>query len=147
MENMAVRYTVEGNTARRLERSGSYEWKRQSHLREYDRKRNSLQVDALSIILTIGAVAGMIAMLFYYVNLQSSVTRYREEYGSMLSDYEEQKRMNDLYEERIVNNVDMNEIERIAREELGMKVAGEGQIVYYAGAMDDYVRQYADIPR
>ncbi len=143
---MAIRYAVEGNTARRLERSGSYEWKRQSHLREYDRKRNRLHVDALSVILTVGSIVGMIAMLFYYVNLQSTVTRYREEYGSMLSDYEEQKRMNDLYEERIINNVDMSEIERVAREELGMKVAGEGQIVYYAGAMDDYVRQYADIP-
>ena len=88
----------------------------------------------------------MICVVFSYVGLQSDVTRERKELAELVTDYEDLHRQNDLYYERIISNVDMEEIERIAREELGMRIAGEGQIVSYAGGIDDYVKQYSDIP-
>ena len=66
--------------------------------------------------------------------------------AAMRLEYEELKRSNDLYHERIVSKVDIGEVVRIAEEELGMKLAGEGQIISYSGQIDDYVKQYADVP-
>ena len=64
----------------------------------------------------------------------------------MSSKYEELKRSNDLYEERIISKVDMEEVVRIAEEDLGMQRATEGQIISYSGEIDDYVKQYSDVP-
>ena len=46
---------------------------------------------------------------------------------------------------RIVNSVDLDEVKRIAQEELGMHYATEGQIIKYTDAIGDYVKQYSDI--
>ena len=45
-----------------------------------------------------------------------------------------------------MSKVDIKEIERIAVEDLGMKMAGQGQIYTYSNDVDDYVKQYAEIP-
>ena len=47
---------------------------------------------------------------------------------------------------KIMSNVDLDEIKRIAIGELGMKYAKEGQVITYSGEGSDYVRQYGDIP-
>ena len=53
---------------------------------------------------------------------------------------------NDEYETRINSSVDLEEIKRIALNELGMKYASEGQIVNIEGGNNDYLRKYAEIP-
>ena len=68
----------------------------------------------------------------------NSVSRLENQYVTM-------KTENDATYDRIINSVDSAEVKRIATEELGMHYAAEGQIVTYAGALDDYVRQYSDI--
>ena len=40
----------------------------------------------------------------------------------------------------------MEEVVRIAEEDLGMQRATEGQIISYSGEIDDYVKQYSDVP-
>ena len=40
----------------------------------------------------------------------------------------------------------LEEVKRIAIEELGMKYAEEGQVIKVEGAKGDYVRQYTDMP-
>ena len=47
---------------------------------------------------------------------------------------------------RAVSNVDLEEVKRIAIEELGMKYAEEGQVINVESAKDDYVRQYTEMP-
>ena len=48
-------------------------------------------------------------------------------------------------EEAIENSVNMEEIRRLAIEEFGMKLPGEGQVAGYTSDVNDYVEQYADI--
>ena len=45
-----------------------------------------------------------------------------------------------------MSEVDLKEIEHIAVAELGMQLAGSGQIVSYSGDIEDYVKQYSDLP-
>lgn len=41
----------------------------------------------------------------------------------------------------------MEEIKKVAIQELGMQYAGEGQVVSFASENNDYVKQMADIPQ
>lgn len=68
----------------------------------------------------------------------NSVSKLENQYVTL-------KTENDATYDRIVNSVDSTEVKRIATEELGMHYAAQGQIVTYAGELDDYVRQYSDI--
>ena len=54
---------------------------------------------------------------------------------------------NDEEYSRITSSVDLEEVKRIAIQELGMKYAEEGQIVIVEGGGSDYMRQMADIPQ
>ena len=68
----------------------------------------------------------------------NSVSKLENQYVTL-------KTENDATYDRIVNSVDSAEVKRIATEELGMHYAAQGQIITYAGELDDYVRQYSDI--
>ena len=54
---------------------------------------------------------------------------------------------NDEEYNRVLASVDLEEIKKIAMNELGMKYANQGQIVVVDGEESDYVRQYADLPK
>ena len=98
----------------------------------------------VNIVIMVAAV--VVALAFLYITEQSDVTNLRKQKGQMISQYEDIKLSNDLYYEDIVSRVDIKEIERIAVEELGMKMAGQGQIYTYTDDVEDYVKQYADLP-
>ncbi|MCR5251500.1 MAG: hypothetical protein K6E50_12925 [Lachnospiraceae bacterium] len=99
--------------------------------------------DMAVVLLCLGL---MIFAALTTIRLQTELNLARKEYAGLQAEYEEQKRANDLYEERIISKVDMGEVARIAEEELGMKAAGKGQIVSYSGQIDDYVKQFTDVP-
>ncbi|MBR3524836.1 MAG: hypothetical protein IKO11_03225 [Lachnospiraceae bacterium] len=133
-----------GNTARQTER---HEQPDIHPIREERRRARSLvHFDVVSVLVVVASLAIMLGVVFQFIRLQTDVTKSRENYAAMRLEYEELKRSNDLYHERIVSKVDISEVVRIAEEELGMKLAGEGQIISYSGQIDDYVKQYTDIP-
>ena len=47
---------------------------------------------------------------------------------------------------RLNNMYSLDDIYNVATNELGMVYAKKGQIIYYEGADEDYVKQYQDIP-
>ncbi len=53
---------------------------------------------------------------------------------------------NDENYSRITSSVNLEEVRRIAIQELGMRYAEEGQIITFNGEGSDYVRQTGDIP-
>ncbi|MCR4813957.1 MAG: cell division protein FtsL [Lachnospiraceae bacterium] len=89
----------------------------------------------------IAVAFSAIMMIRAQENLKESVhnaSKLENQYVTLKAD-------NDATYDRIVNSVDPVEVKRIATEELGMHYAAEGQIITYAGELDDYVRQYQDI--
>lgn len=97
-------------------------------------------------IFLVAALIFAAAILVQYVQLQSDIISNRKHCASLQNEYEDLRLSNDLYYDSIMSSVDIREIERIAVEELGMRLAGEGQIITYSGDIEDYVRQYEDIP-
>ena len=112
-----------------------------------ERRKNSRRVrlHLYNILMILASVVIVIMVVFGYIRLQTEVTKDRVTLSKLKAEYEELKRSNDLYKDRIDSNIDLGEVARIAREDLGMKIAGEGQIIMYSGCIDDYVKQYSDI--
>lgn len=57
------------------------------------------------------------------------------------------KLANDEEYSRITSSINLEEVRRIAIQELGMQYAQEGQIISFASENNDYVKQMADIPQ
>lgn len=86
------------------------------------------------------------ASITYYISLQSEITALSKNISSMEKTLNELKLDNDENYSRINSSVDIDEIRRVAIQELGMKYADEGQIINFNGEGSDYVRQIGEIP-
>ena len=82
-----------------------------------------------------------------YIGLQSDITNSIKNISRLESQLNSLKLDNDEEYSRITNSVDLDEVKRVAIQELGMKYAEEGQIVTITGGGSDYMRQVADIPQ
>lgn len=98
------------------------------------------------VSFTIMALAMASLVLFSYIHLQSDVTNRVTNIAKLESRLNNLRLENDEEYNRIMGSVDLEEIKRIAINELGMRYAKDGQVVTYTGEGSDYVRQYSDIP-
>ena len=80
-----------------------------------------------------------------YVKLQSGITESINKVSKLENQYISLKIDNDEEYNRIVNAVDLDNVKKVAIEQLGMHYAKEGQIVTYTDEMRDYVRLYSDV--
>lgn len=145
---MAGRNYVYGNAARQLPRETKKEfYVRSRSVREQEKQeRRAYQKKIYNAVLIVATVVALCFIIWHYINVQAEVTSLMNQKAYLQSQYETLRLDNDLYEDRIYSAVNLQEIERIAVEELGMKLAGEGQIITYSGEIEDYVKQYADMP-
>lgn len=107
----------------------------------------SVQWTPLYVIMLSAMGLLFMVMIMNNIKLSSEVTSLRNTKGKLTDQYEDLVLSNNLYYDSIVSKVDLAEIERVAVVELGMSMAKKGQIVEYSGEMEDYVKQYQDIPR
>ena len=112
------------------------------------------RVKVKAVPMNIGYIAVMAAaliavcvVLMSYIKMQSDITNHITNISKLESQLNEMKLANDETYTKIMSSVDLEEIKRIAVNELGMKYAEEGQVIQYTGEGNDYVRQYSDIPR
>lgn len=89
--------------------------------------------------------SGMI--LVYYIGLQSDITNSVKHISTLERQLNDLKVANEEEYSRITSSVDLEEIRRIAIQELGMQYAQEGQIISFASENSDYVKQMAEIPQ
>ncbi len=85
-------------------------------------------------------------ILINYIKLQSDITNSIKQISSLESELNDLKQANDEAYNRITGSVDLEEIRRIAIQELGMTYAQEGQIITFKSENSDYVKQISSIP-
>lgn len=93
------------------------------------------------VLFLAGAVLTTVLLLVSYINLQSQYTVSVKRVASLESELNAMKLTNDEELERIEASVNLDEIKRIAVEELGMTYAKAGQVVTISDEGSDYVRQ------
>ena len=143
------RYYVQGNVVRKLDVTKEIE--RQPHKkisntarknREKAKHMNAGYVMFLCIALVVTGIT-----LVNYIGLQTDITNSIKNISSLEKQLNDLKLDNDEEYSRINSSVNLEEIRRIAIQELGMQYADEGQIISFASENNDYVKQMADIPK
>ena len=133
---------VYGSTARKIAPVRP-EWEVQSKLAASKRKRHAASLNIGYVLFLVVAIATAAFVLINYIQLQSELTGLSKTIVSMEKELNTMRDANNDAYQRAVNSIDMEEIRRVAVEELGMVYAQEEQIVLYDAPNNDYIRQIA----
>jgi hypothetical protein len=142
-------YYVRGNTVRNIppdRRTGERPKKKVNNSVRRNRERAKHMSAGYVLFLGAALVATGI-ILVYYIGLQSDITNSVKHIATLERELNALKVANEEDYSRITSAVDLEEIRRIAIQELGMQYAREGQIISFASENSDYVKQMAEIPQ
>ena len=142
-------YRIDGNTVRKVRLDTLLEEEpRKSHQNHAARKNRekAVHMNMGYVMFLVAALVFAGVILIGYINLQADISNSVNRIAQKKSELHQMRQDNDEYETRINSSVDLEEIKRIALNELGMKYASEGQIVNIEGGNNDYLRKYAEIP-
>ena len=133
---------IEGNTVRRIDtvREMQQPVRRENRAVRKNRDRALYMNLPYVMFLTIALVITG-AMLIGYLQAQANLTVSIKRVATLESQLNDMRLANDEQLERINSALNMEEVKRIAVEELGMTYAKEGQVVIVSGEGSDYVRQ------
>ncbi len=138
----------QGNTARKLQ-AVPYEQERPirklSNTTRKNRER-ALHMNIGYVLFLVTAILAAGVILTGYLKLQSDITNSMKHIAQLESELNSLRMDNDETYGRINSNINLEEVRRIAIQELGMQYAAEGQIVFFDGEDNDYVRQTGEIP-
>lgn len=145
---------VQGNTAARkqVQEERIYALPKQrtpvKHAKKNVRRNRekALYMNIGYVLFLAAAIVAAGFILTGYLTLQADITSSIKNISRMESTLNEMKLTNDENYDRIVSNVDLEEVKRIAIQELGMIYAKEGQVILFHGESSDYVRQTGEIP-
>ncbi len=140
---------IQGNTARQLEEIYEPQQRRKKKhtgntVRKNREKARHMNMGYVFFLSLAMVVAGWV--LIGYIRLQADITTSIKNISRLESKLNTMKLDNDEEYNRITSSVDLEEVKRIAIQELGMRYAEEGQIITFSGKGSDYMRQVADIP-
>ena len=145
---MASSRYVHGSAVRKLDVTKEIEQSPKKKLSNTARK-NREKAEHMSagyvLFLSLALVATG-CILVGYIKLQSDITNSIKNIARLETQLNDLKLANDEEYNRITSRVDLEEIRRIAIQELGMQYAKEGQIVTFESENNDYVKQIAAIP-
>lgn len=139
---------VQGSAVRKLDVTREIEREPKKKLSNEARK-NREKAERMSAGYVLFLSLALLAtgwILVGYISLQSDITNSIKNISVLESELNDLKLANDEEYSRITSNVDLEEVRRIAIQELGMQYAQEGQIVTFTSENSDYVKQMASIP-
>lgn len=150
---------IQGNTVRReaddvvrqRREADVYRQKREAIRRANERvdsqKRleNSLSMDAPYVIALTLALFVVLGMCIQLLRVQANITTRIKNIEAQEKILEQYTADNDALQSRIDAGIDLNDIYRVATEELGMVYANKSQIITYDKTPTEYVRQNANI--
>ena len=135
---------IEGNTVRKIDtvREMQQPVRRENKAVRKNRDRALYMNLPYVLFLTMALVITGV-MLIGYLQAQSNLTVSVKRVAALESRLNDMRLANDEQLERINSALDMEEVKRIAVEELGMTYAKEGQDIIVSGEGSDYIRQLA----
>lgn len=144
------KYAVEGNTVRKFSAVPAREREIQRQHMEHAVRRNrekSRFMNAGYTLFLIGVSILASLLCYKYITLQSDMINSTKNITKLETKLADLKLQNDEEYNRINSSIDLEQIKKIAIEELGMVYANKEQVILYEDHEIDYVRQYADIPK
>lgn len=112
----------------------------------YRNREKALQM-SLSYVMVLGVCAVALFLIFVqYISLQDSITSRKEHIISLEMQTSNLKEKNDTFYHSFNSCLDIENITRIATEELGMIRATEEQVQFYESSEYEYMKQFKDVP-
>lgn len=133
---------------KRREQISEEERRKQKKNKQIEDNRN--RATRFGIVYTLLVIAAMAVVLFTcseYISRVSKKNTYHKQIEKLQNEVNELKQSNDLLELSIDTSIDYDYIYNIATKELGMRYAGDGQVVKYQSNESQYVIQYSNIPK
>ena len=134
---------VYGNTAVRPDVRRQLEEPRKKTLSNQARKNREkakhMSLGYIAFLLVAFSVAAVV--LIGYIRLNADITTLNEEIAKQEKVLNSMRMENAESLSRIESSIDIEEIKRVAIQELGMTYPKEGQIISYDGVTYDYVRK------
>ena len=145
---MASSRYVHGSAVRKLDVTREIEQSPKKKLSNTARKnREKAEHMSAGYVLFLSlALLATGCILVGYIKLQSDITNSIKNISRLETELNDLRLANDEEYNRITSRVDLEEVRRIAIQELGMQYAKEGQIVTFESENNDYVKQIAAIP-
>lgn len=142
-------YYVHGNTVRKIqpERRTTEAPKKKINNTVRRNRERAKHMSAGYVLFLGAALVATGIILVYYIGLQSDITNSVKHISTLERQLNDLKVANEEDYSRITSSVDLEEIRRVAIQELGMQYAQEGQIISFASENSDYVKQMAEIPQ
>lgn len=112
----------------------------------YRNREKALHMSASYVIVLAVCSILMFAVCAKYLSLRDEVTMKTENIADIEMKIEALKARNDSLDYTINSFMDIENISKIAKEELGMIQAGKDQISFYNSSESEYMKQYKDIP-
>lgn len=109
-------------------------------------REKAARMNPAYVLFLMGAMLLTSLVLIGYIRIQADNVAMVENISTLESQLNQMKLENDEEYSRIMSSVDLDEVKRIAIEELGMQYAQEGQVVEVEDSKSDYVRQYQEMP-
>lgn len=116
-------------------------------IRVAEKKQKKMHMSILYVSFLVVAIAILGFTLINYVKLQAEITAVNDRISVKETTLNDLTLANDDEYSKMVNEIDIDNIRKIAIEELGMVYATEDQVIKYTRENSDYVRQLADIPQ
>ncbi len=141
---------VDGNTVRKLRVAPQREEEQyeipQRRPRQHGHQKTLSGISFTSLVVLTVAIIATVYVCVDFLMVQNQVTVMNKQIVSLEKKITTLTKENDATYEAINTAVDMDEIYRVAVEELGMVYPNKNEVITYQSGSADYVRQYEDIP-
>ncbi len=145
--NRRTSYYVDGNTVRKEE---YYDLQQPQQRHSYRRRRNQDKAAYMTlpyvIVLTLACLM-VLAVAVSYISVRSSVSVYHKNVTALENKLNALRVENEEMQQKVDQGMDLQEIYRVATQEMGMVFPGYDQLLYYEKAESEYVHQNENIPR
>ena len=103
-------------------------------------------LDAFSLVILVAAIAVTIYTMMSFLTVNSDVTSMSKQVAALEKEIIDIENINEAALAKANASVDLDEVYRIATEELGMVHASRNRVITYESTNSDFVRQYSGVP-
>lgn len=141
------RYTVEGNTVRVEQARPQYapDQEIRIHVRQ-EAVPARVRVNVPYVLMLLAVTVLFAYLCFSYLKVQASINASMNRIANLEEQITKVRSENAVRENRLSAQMDLEEVFRIAVDEMGMVYPDENEVVEYSEQMREYVRQYENIP-
>lgn len=120
---------------------------KEAKTRTYAKPKVDHNIGFFSMCILLAAILATLYTCFMYLKVQSETVVITKEIRQLEDELASVQDRNEAACNEVLDAVNLDEVYRVAVQELGMVYPNKNKTVYYQSAENGYVRQFNDIPK